>query len=86
MLRIIFYRFVSLLIAWLFIIINGIIRDSEETRQKAKKIKEIFGEKRIRLLNIYMFFLFPEVIVILMIVSDIKFIIKGDDFIKRKEK
>jgi Na+/H+ antiporter NhaC len=86
MLRIIFYRFVSLLIAWLFIIINGIIRDSEETRQKAKKIKEIFGEKRIKLLNIYMFFLFPEVIVILMIVSDIKFIIKGDDFIKRKEK
>jgi Na+/H+ antiporter NhaC len=82
MLRIIFYRFVSLLIAWLFIIINGIIRDSEETRQKAKEIKEIFGEKRIRLLNIYMFFLFPEVIVILMIVSDIKFIIKGNDFIK----
>lgn len=82
MLRIIFYRFVSLLIAWLFIIINGIIRDSEETRQKAKEIKEIFGEKRIRLLNIYMFFLFPEVIVILMIVSDIKLIIKGDDFIK----
>ena len=82
MLRLIFYRFVSLLIAWLFIIINGIIRDSEETRQKAKEIKEIFGEKRIILLNIYMFFLFPEVIVILMIVSDIKFILKGDDFIK----
>jgi hypothetical protein len=33
-----------------------------------------------------MFFLFPEVIVILMIVSDIKFILKGDDFIKWKEK
>ena len=82
MLRIIFYRFVSLLIAWLFIIINGIIRDSEETRKNAKEIKEIFGEKRIILLNIYMFFLFPEVIVILMIVSDIKFILKGDDFIK----
>ena len=79
---IIFYRFVSLVISWIFIIINGIIRDSEETRQKAKEIKEIFGEKRIMLLNIYMFFLFPEVIVILMIVSDIKFILKGDDFIK----
>ena len=82
MLRIIFYRFVSLLIAWLFIIINGIIRDSEETRKKAKETKEILGEKRVILLNLYMFFLFPEVIVILMIVSDIKFILKGDDFIK----
>jgi len=81
MLRIIFYRFISLVVAWLFIIINGIIRDSEETRQKAKKIKEIFGEKRMTLLNIYMFFLVPELIVFLMIFSDIKFIIKGDDFI-----
>ena len=79
---IIFYRFVSLVISWIFIIINGIIRDSEETRQKAKEIKEIFGEKRIMLLNIYLFFLVPELIVFLMIVSDIKLIIKGEDFIK----
>jgi len=60
---IIFYRFISLVVSWLFIIINGIIRDSEETRQKAKEIKEIFGEKRVMLLNIYCFFSVPELIV-----------------------
>jgi hypothetical protein len=61
--------------------INGIINDSKETREKAEEIKEIYGPKRVNTLMIYVSFIIPELVVIGVIIHDIKLIFKGEDFI-----
>lgn len=73
-------RIFSYISSWIFIVINSILRDSKETRKKAKETREIWGAKRIYLLNAYMLLLLPEFIVLCIIWEDLKIIIKGEDF------
>ena len=71
-------RLAIYIFSWMFIIIQAILKDSKEVREKAKSIKEVYGKKRIDLLNAYVFFILPELIVICLVYQDIKTILKGD--------
>lgn len=73
-------RIFSYVFSWVFIIVSAILKDSKETRQKAKEVREIWGAKRVNLLNAYMLLLLPEFIVLCLIWEDLKIIIKGEDF------
>jgi hypothetical protein len=73
-------RLAIYLFSWIFIIFQAILKDNEETRQKAKDIREVYGSRRINILNAYTFFILPELIVICLVYQDLKTIFKGDDF------
>jgi hypothetical protein len=71
-------RLAIYLFSWIFIILQAILKDNEETRQKAKDIREVYGSRRINILNAYTFFILPELIVICLVYQDLKTIFKGD--------
>ena len=71
-------RLAIYLFSWTFIILQAILKDSKEVREKAQIIKEVYGKKRIDLLNAYVFFILPELIVVCLVYQDIKTILKGD--------
>jgi len=71
-------RLAIYLFSWIFIILQAILKDSNEVREKTKSIKEVYGKKRIDLLNAYVFFILPELIVVCLVYQDIKTIFKGD--------
>jgi len=71
-------RLAIYLFSWIFIILQAILKDSNEVREKAKSIKKVYGKKRIDLLNAYVFFILPEFIVVCLVYQDIKTIFKGD--------
>jgi hypothetical protein len=73
-------RLAIYLFSWIFIILQAILKDNEETRQKAKDIREVYRSRRINILNAYTFFILPELIVICLVYQDLKTIFKGDDF------
>jgi hypothetical protein len=74
------FRLAIYLFSWIFIIFQAILKDNEETRQKAKDIREVYRSRRINILNAYTFFILPELIVICLVYQDLKTIFKGDDF------
>ena len=71
-------RLAIYLFSWIFIILQAILKDSNEVREKAKSIKEAYGKRRIDLLNAYVFFILPELIVVCLVYQDLKTIFKGD--------
>jgi len=71
-------RLAIYLFSWAFIILQAILKDNEETRQKAKDIREVYGSRRINILNAYTFFILPELVVICLVYQDLKTIFKGD--------
>jgi hypothetical protein len=71
-------RLAIYLFSWIFIILQAILKDSKETREEAQIIKNVYGEKRTNLLNTYIFFILPELIVVCLVYQDIKTIFKGD--------
>jgi hypothetical protein len=72
------FRLAIYLFSWIFIIFQAILKDNEETRQKTKDIREVYGSRRINILNAYTFFILPELIVICLVYQDLKTIFKGD--------
>lgn len=78
MLKIILWRITLWAASWIIVIVNGIIRDSKENRQKAEDLKLIYGEKRLLLINVYTMLIVPELIVIGLFLEDMKTIFKGD--------
>lgn len=71
-------RLTIYLFSWAFLILQAILRDSKETREEAQTVKNVYGEKRINLLNAYIFFIMPEIIVLAIVYKDLKTIFKGD--------